>query len=60
VLLIAVALVQRIPYRIFYKTHRLLAVAYLVLVFHALILMNLPYWTTPLGVVMAVLLDYGS
>jgi predicted ferric reductase len=60
VLLIAAALVQRIPYRIFYKTHRLLAVAYLVLVFHALVLMSLPYWITPLGIVMAVLLAYGS
>ncbi|MBV1800197.1 ferric reductase-like transmembrane domain-containing protein [Siccirubricoccus sp. G192] len=60
VLLIAVALIHRIPYRIFYKTHRLLAVAYLVLVFHSLVLMNFPYWASPLGVVMAVLLAYGT
>ncbi|MCB2032337.1 MAG: ferric reductase, partial [Ottowia sp.] len=33
-LLIVVALVKRIPYHWFAKTHKLLAVAYLVLVFH--------------------------
>jgi len=60
VLLIAVALINRIPYRLFYKTHRLLAVAYLVLVFHAVVLMNLPYWKSPLGVIMATLLAYGA
>ncbi len=60
VLLIAVALVHRIPYRLFYKTHRLLAVVYLVLVFHSVVLIKPPYWTSPLGVVMAVLLAYGT
>ena len=60
VLLIAVALIHRIPYRFFYRTHRLLAVAYLVLVFHTVVLLNFPYWITPLGVVVAVLLAYGT
>jgi predicted ferric reductase len=60
VLLIAIALIQRIPYRIFRKTHRWLAVVFLVLVFHAVVLMQFGYWTTPLGVVMAVLMGYGS
>lgn len=60
VLLIAVALIRRIPYRLFYKTHRLLAVVYLVLVFHAVVLMSFPYWASPLGIVMAVLLAYGT
>ncbi|MBR0679730.1 ferric reductase [Roseomonas eburnea] len=60
VALIAVALIQLIPYRLFYKTHRWLAAAYLVLVFHSLVLTNFGYWTTPLGVVMAALLTYGS
>jgi predicted ferric reductase len=59
-LLIAVALVHRIPYRLFYKTHRLLAVAYLVLVFHSVVLLNFPYWASPLGIVMAALLAYGT
>lgn len=60
VLLIVAALVQRIPYRLFYRTHRLLAVVYLVLVFHTVVLMNYPYWTSPLGGVMAVLLICGT
>jgi predicted ferric reductase len=60
VLLIAAALIRRIPYRLFYKTHRLLAVAYLVLVFHAAVLMNFAYWASPLGLVVAALLAYGT
>jgi predicted ferric reductase len=58
--LIAVALIRRIPYSLFYKTHRLLAVAYLVLVFHAVVLLQFSYWMTPLGVLMAVLLAWGT
>ena len=60
VLLIVVALVQVIPYRFFFKTHRLLAIAYLVLVFHTAVLTTFGYWTTPLGIVMAVMLAYGT
>lgn len=60
VLLIVVALVRWIPYRIFYKTHRLIAVAYLVLVFHAVVLTQFSYWTTPLGLIMAGLLAWGT
>jgi predicted ferric reductase len=60
VLLIVVALVRLIPYRFFFKTHRLLAVVYLVLVFHSVVLTKFSYWTTPLGVVMAVVLAYGT
>ncbi len=60
VVLIALALIQYFPYRLFYKTHRLLAVAYLVLVFHAVVLINFAYWTSPVGWVMAVLLACGT
>lgn len=60
VVLIALALIQYFPYRLFYKTHRLLAVAYLVLVFHAVVLIRFGYWTSPVGWVMAVLLAYGT
>ncbi|WP_367068449.1 ferric reductase-like transmembrane domain-containing protein [Oryzisolibacter sp. LB2S] len=60
VLLIAVALIHRISYRAFYQTHRWLALAYLVLVFHTVVLMKLPYWSSPLGLVMALLLAYAS
>lgn len=60
VVLIALALIQYFPYRLFQKTHRLLAVAYLVLVFHAVVLFKFSYWTSPVGVVMAVLLASGT
>lgn len=59
-LLIAVALIQRISYRFFYKTHRLLAVVYLVLVFHTAVLFRFPYWTSPLGATVVALLAYGT
>ncbi|MEX0406072.1 ferric reductase-like transmembrane domain-containing protein [Aquibium sp. LZ166] len=60
VLLIALALIKSFPYRLFYKTHRLLAVVYLVLVFHAVVLTTFRYWTSPIGVVMALLLAAGT
>ncbi len=60
VLLIAVALIQSVPYRLFYKTHRFLAAVYLVLVFHTVVLMRFASWASPLGLVMAVLLAYGT
>lgn len=60
VLLIALALIQRFPYRLFFKTHRLLAVAYLVLVFHAVVLVDFADWSAPIGWVTALLLAAGS
>jgi len=60
VVLIAIALVAYVPYRLFYKTHRLMAVVYLALVFHAVVLISFGYWTTPVGLVMAVLMAAGT
>jgi predicted ferric reductase len=60
VVLIAVALIQKIPYGLFYKTHRLLAVAYLVLVFHTIVLMKFSFWVLPVGWLTAVLLAGGT
>lgn len=60
VVLIALALIRVFPYRLFYKTHRLLAVAYLVLVFHAVALMKFSYWMSPLGGIVAALLACGT
>lgn len=59
-LMIVLALIKRFPYRWFFKTHRWLAVVYLVLVIHSLLLMPVAYWTSLLGVTMAVLLLAGS
>ena len=60
VVLIALALIQRFPYRLFAKTHQLLAVAYLVLAFHTLVLVKFDYWSQPIGWVMALLTAAGS
>jgi predicted ferric reductase len=60
VVLIALALVKYFPYRLFFKTHRLMAAAYLVLAFHSVILFKFAYWTSPIGLVLAVLLAAGS
>ena len=58
-LLIVLALLKRFPYRLFFKTHRLLAVAYLVFAFHAVVLLKFSYWTTPLGPLTALLVAGG-
>lgn len=58
--LMVLALVKRFPYRWFFKTHRLLAVAYLALVWHSVVLMKFDYWSGVLGLVMAVLMAAGS
>jgi len=60
VVLVIVALVRWIPYRIFAKIHRLMAVLYLTLVFHSIILLRFDNWLTPIGVLMAVVLAFGT
>lgn len=60
VLLIAVALIHRIPYRWFAKTHQLIAVAFLVLVYHSAVLLKFAYWSQPIGWLMALLLLAGA
>lgn len=58
--LIVLALVKRFPYRYFFKTHRLLAVAWFVLAWHALVLLNYDSWRGVLGVCVALLLVAGT
>jgi predicted ferric reductase len=60
VVLIVLALIKRFPYRLFAKTHTLLAVAYLVLAFHTVVLIRFDYWTQPIGWVMALLVAAGT
>jgi predicted ferric reductase len=60
VLLIALALLKRFPYRYFFKTHRLLAVAYLALATHSVLLMKFAYWSEPIGPVMELLILGGT
>lgn len=59
-LLMVLALVKRLPYRWFFKTHHFIAVAYLALVAHSVVLMKFEYWATGLGLVMALLMAGGS
>ncbi|MFP5467628.1 MAG: ferric reductase-like transmembrane domain-containing protein [Gammaproteobacteria bacterium] len=60
VALIVLALVKRFPYHLFVKTHKLLALAYLALVWHAAVLTRFDYWMQPVGWVLAALLLGGS
>lgn len=59
-ILIVLALVKWFPYRLFHKTHIWLAPIYLVLAYHAVILMKFAYWGEVIGPVMALLLLAGS
>ena len=60
VMLIALALIKRFPYKLFAKTHHWIAIAYLVLAFHAVVLMKASYWTQPVGVVTGLLILAGT
>jgi predicted ferric reductase len=57
---IGIALIKRIPYSFFRSTHRWIALIYLGLVFHTVILVKADYWTQPIGIVLAVLLVGGT
>ncbi|WP_244592263.1 ferredoxin reductase family protein [Azospirillum palustre] len=59
-LLIVLALIKSFPYRLFLRTHRLLPIAYLALVFHTVILTKFAYWTAPIGWVLGALLASGT
>ncbi len=59
VLLIALALIKLFPYRLFFKTHRLIAIAYLVLAFHTVVLIKFDYWSSPVAWLTAALLVAG-
>lgn len=60
VVLILLALVKRFPYHLFFKVHRLLAITYLLLVFHSVVLMKFDYWGSGIGPLMAVLMTAGT
>lgn len=60
VVLIVLALVKRFPYHWFVKTHKFLALAYLALVYHSIVLTKMAYWTQPIGWVLAALMLGGS
>ncbi|MFT6914756.1 MAG: putative ferric reductase [Motiliproteus sp.] len=59
VILIILALTRAFSYSWFKKTHKLIVVAYLVLVCHSLVLTEFDYWSQPVGWVLAALLIGG-
>ena len=60
VALIVLALVKRFPYHLFFKVHRLLAVAYLLLVGLAVVLMPTAHWRQAIAPMMVMLMVAGS
>lgn len=59
-ILIILALIKMFPYRWFKKTHNWLAVGYLALAWHSLILVKFSYWSQPVGWLTLILLIAGS
>ena len=58
--LMILALVKRFPYHWFKKTHTLLALGYLALVFHSVVLIKFEYWAQPIGWLLGLLMLGGS
>lgn len=59
-LLIILALVKAVPYHLFRKTHKLLAVVFLPLAWHSVILMEFRYWADPIGWLILTVAVVGS
>lgn len=59
-ILIILALIKNFPYKRFLQTHTILAVAYLVLVFHSVILFPFDLWLHPLGWITGLLMAGGT
>ena len=59
-ILLVLALVKYFPYRLFIKTHKWLALAYLALVYHTVVLTKMAYWSQPIGWVLALMLLAGT
>jgi predicted ferric reductase len=57
--LVVLALWKRFPYRTFFKTHRLMAIIYIALVFHSAVLFGEVGWVTPVGIFMAIVMTIG-
>jgi predicted ferric reductase len=60
IVLLVLALLRRFSHRRFYRSHRLLAAVYLILVFHSVVLMKFTDWGKPVGLLMLVLMTGGT
>lgn len=59
-LLIVLALVRRFPYHLFARTHKWIALPYLMLVFHSVVLVKHDHWSQPVGWLLALLMAGAS
>jgi predicted ferric reductase len=59
IVLAVIALWRRLPYRRFFQTHRLMAIIYLLLAFHGVVLFSKLGWQSPIGYLMAALMAAG-
>lgn len=59
IVLALIAIWRRLPYRSFFKTHRLMAVIYLLLAFHSVVLFSKLGWVSPIGGLMGALMAAG-
>ena len=60
IVLAVFALWRKLPYRQFFKTHRLMAIIYLLLAFHSVVLFSKLGWQSPIGYAMAILMAAGA
>lgn len=58
--LILIALWRRIPYRIFALSHIAMTVVFALLLFHAVVLTRLAYWSEPFGILVGTVVAIGS
>ncbi len=59
-ILLVLALARFFPYRLFRKTHKWLALIYLLIVYHSVILTKFEYWAQPIGWVSGFLMVAGT
>ncbi|MBQ6657212.1 MAG: ferric reductase-like transmembrane domain-containing protein [Ottowia sp.] len=59
-IMLILALIKRFPYKIFAKTHKWIAVGYLLLVWHSFVLFKFQNWGQPIGLVMLAMLIVGT
>jgi len=60
VVLIVIAMIKKIPYHWFVRTHGFFMLIYLALVYHSIILTDINYWQQPIGWLLIVLLFAGT
>jgi len=60
IIFMILALVKWFPYRYFFKSHRFIAIVYLFLVYHSVILMKFNYWGEAVAPVMVLLMLGGT